>query len=355
MPAYGGAAAVGENILEQLKTMYDFTVYSVSSHTHLKTGQYKGYRQIVFKKTPIKKLNTLIYYIQSCFHALFKANYDLIHMHHRDAAFLLLFLRMKYKIILTTHGTFSYNEKWSKFKWYIHANVKYFVKYANIITCVSLEEKRVFKSKLNLEAVHIPNGINICESGSKKFDADIFQNKPFLFFGAGRIIKTKGLDILLSALKMLNFSGNLLVAGDLEQLPLYKQEILESSKSLKVKFLGLVKDKELLFSYIENAQIFIFPSRSEAMSMMLLEAVGKRAKIICSDITQNKDIFLSNETVFFKNGDANDLKEKIAFALDNPHILEKNSERAYERLINELNWGAISKKYSEVYNTLLRY
>lgn len=50
LPAFGGAATVGENIINQLKDKYDFTVYSVSSHTDLKTGEYNGYKQIVFKK-----------------------------------------------------------------------------------------------------------------------------------------------------------------------------------------------------------------------------------------------------------------------------------------------------------------
>ena len=33
LPAFGGAATVGENIIEQLKDKYEFTVYSTSSHT----------------------------------------------------------------------------------------------------------------------------------------------------------------------------------------------------------------------------------------------------------------------------------------------------------------------------------
>jgi len=52
LPAYGGAAAVGENLINNLRGKYDFTVYSISSHTNLKTGKYNGYNQIVFKKLP---------------------------------------------------------------------------------------------------------------------------------------------------------------------------------------------------------------------------------------------------------------------------------------------------------------
>ena len=36
LPAFGGAAAVGENLIEQLKDKYEFFVYATSSHTHTK-------------------------------------------------------------------------------------------------------------------------------------------------------------------------------------------------------------------------------------------------------------------------------------------------------------------------------
>ena len=45
LPAFGGAAAVGENLIAHLKEDYDFTVYSVSSHTYLKTGACDGFYQ----------------------------------------------------------------------------------------------------------------------------------------------------------------------------------------------------------------------------------------------------------------------------------------------------------------------
>ena len=96
LPAFGGAATVGENIIEQLKDKYDFTVYATSSHTDFKTGVYNGYKQIVFKKIQIKKLNILYYYLSSLFHILFN-EYDIIHLHHRTAAFTLLFFKKSFK------------------------------------------------------------------------------------------------------------------------------------------------------------------------------------------------------------------------------------------------------------------
>ena len=34
LPAFGGAATVGEKTIEQLKDKYNFTVYSIDTHTN---------------------------------------------------------------------------------------------------------------------------------------------------------------------------------------------------------------------------------------------------------------------------------------------------------------------------------
>ncbi len=350
LPAFGGAATVGENIIEQLKDKYDFTVYAVSSHTDLKTGEYNGYKQIVFKKIPFKRLNTLYYYILSALHAVFLGKYDLIHLHHRDAAFIMLLLKIRYKVIMTTHGSFFIRPKWKKYSKYFSFNEKYFVKYANIITCVSKNEQRLYIENVGIEPIYIPNGIND--------DLKIIQRNEslkdyYIFFGAGRIIKTKGCEIMLKAFNILNYKGKILIAGDLEQTIDYKNEILNLSKNLNVEFLGLIKDKKVLLNLLHNSKLFIFPSNKEAMSMMLLEAASVKTPIICSDIIENKDIFNDKEVLFFKTDDEKDLADKIQWALVNYDEMLLKSERAYIKLKENYTWEKIANEYSKLYDSLI--
>ena len=100
-----------------------------------------------------------------------------------------------------------------------------------------------------MDTIFIPNGINIIENQPS---TKIINNNPYLFFGAGRIIKTKGLDVLLQAIKKLNLEYKLLVAGDIDQTLDYKKEILALSKNLDVEYLGLIKNKNDLFNYIRE-------------------------------------------------------------------------------------------------------
>ena len=63
LPAFGGAATVGENLISIMHNEYDFTVYSVASHTNRK-GIQNGYYQIVVNQFFIKKLNIFFYYFK---------------------------------------------------------------------------------------------------------------------------------------------------------------------------------------------------------------------------------------------------------------------------------------------------
>jgi glycosyltransferase involved in cell wall biosynthesis len=351
LPAYGGAAAVGENIIEQLVDEYDFTVYSSSSTTNQKTGKYHGFNQIVFKKIPFQKINTLYYYIISAFHALLFGNYDLIHLHHRDAAFILIILKIKFKVILTTHGSFHSLPKEKYYKWFFKWNEYHFVKKADIVTCVSKVESNKYYDLLNIKSVFIPNGVNLLQNHIKDAESIDYE---YLFFGAGRIMKTKGLEILLDALKMMDLNCKLLIAGDIEQTQDYKKEILGLSKNLNVEYLGLIKDKNLLFNYIRHSKLFIFPSSIEAMSMMLLEAASQKVPIICSDINANKAIFNEDQVLFFKVDDSMDLANKIKWALENKSEMQKKADLAFEELRLEYQWKNIAKEYDRLYHILLK-
>ncbi len=349
LPAFGGAAAVGENLISHLNEEYDFTIYSVSSHTNLKTGTYKGSHQIVFSAIKHKKLNTLLYYIKSAFHAFFIGNYDLIHLHHSDATFILLLLRIKYKVVVTTHGVQNLGllKKWVKYKQLFKFQIKFLLPLANRISCVSKTEQKWLLKYYDIKAVFIPNGI------SKNFQHVTNTYTSSIFFGAGRIIQSKGCDLLLRALNNINFSEKIAIAGDMNQTPDYKELILQLSNNLNIKFLGLIKDKNELLNHIQSSKIFVYPSERESMSMMLLEAASVKTPIICSDITENRDMFSKDEVLFFSLDKTNDLDNIITWALDNYEIMKIKADNAYSRVLKSNNWNNIKDEYKKIYNTLI--
>ncbi len=346
LPSYVGAGTVGEHIINQLKGEYDFYVYSTSSHTSQKTGEYNGVYQKVMWALPFKKLNGFWYYFISALHARFIGKFDLIHLHNSFAAFTILILKPKYPVILTTHGAFLVFDKWKRYGWFWNFNTNKLVKKADYLCCVSKDEKRQFKDLLNLEAHYIPNGISPI---NKESLPALPITEPYIFFAAGRIIRDKGLHHLINALHKIKYKGKFLIAGDMEQLPAYKTEILNLLKGLNVELLGLIKEKELLLSYTRHATLFVYPSIKEAMSMMLLEAVSVDCPVICSDIIQNKDILAEDEALFFRSSNEDDLSDKISWALENTDEMKVRAQKAKEKFIKEFNWQTIASQYKEIF------
>jgi len=346
LPAFGGAASVGENIIEQLKDKYDFTVYSVSSHTNLKTGEYNGYKHIVFSHLKYKKLSVILYYIKSLIYVLIN-NYDLVHLHHRDASFIIPFLRLKSKVILTTHGMIL-TKKWLKFKKLFELQDKLFLGLANVITTVSLKDYEIVSKILrsNDKIVFIPNGVKINKISAKKDNT--------LVFAAGRILPDKGCHTLLEALIRINYLGKVIIIGDIEQLQAYKLKIFSLAKKIKnIQFKGLIRNKNLLNKYLNSAKIFVYPSEIESMSMMMLEVAALKVPIICSDIKENKDVFTDKEVLYFEKKNSLDLADKINWAFENFSIMKEKAENTYNKVKTKYQWGDIALKYDDIIKSLL--
>ena len=85
-----------------------------------------------------------------------------------------------------------------------------------------------------------------------------------------------------------------LIAGELHHAPDYIAELRELARGLNVKFLGYVGNTRVLLALVKKADFFIFPSETEGMSIMLLEATSTGTPAICSNIPENIAIFTND-------------------------------------------------------------
>lgn len=344
LPAFGGAATVGEHIIKELSNEYDFTVYAMNSHAAVADMIYC--KQIIFKTSKFYSFNTFLYYIKSAFHALVKGNYDVVHLHHYSGTYIVPILRLKFKVITTTHGSnvFTHKKLEKFFLTFIRDN---FLMKSNMVTNVSLSEHRFFQQK-GKETIYIPNGINpikyLPHNIEKEFD---------IVFSANRIIYLKGLHLIFQAMKSINKDLKILVIGDARHSPQYVDGLIKEYSDLNIEFTGLLKDKNELFSKILKSKIFIFPSYTEAMSMMLLEVASLGVPIVCSDIEANIDIFNEHEVLFFKSEDAINLQEKIEWAITNDILMKEKAIKAKKKVEEKYLWSEIAKDYRKQYEKLI--
>lgn len=136
----------------------------------------------------------------------------------------------------------------------------------------------------------IPNGIWIDEFSEKTYKLDYrtqlgIKDEPVILF-VGRLNPIKGPDILLEAFGNARRTGNsarLLYAGPDEGM---RQSLTRRANELglsaQVHFLGYLAHPEKLAAY-HAADIVVVPSRSEAMSLVALEAGACGKPVVLTD------------------------------------------------------------------------
>lgn len=355
LPAYGGAARANEEILKRLCHKYDFTIFEISTHSSkIPLDRDLKAERIVFKGWKSKRINTSIYYLKSLFYCLFKSNYDLIHTQHLYSGFIIPLLKLKYKVLNSTRGIVPANDnKWNKIdKIFFRIFEKLALEFSDAVVSVS-KPQITYLNKISAKKIYyIPNGVNV----ENKSDNDAQFNphpKDYLLFSAARIISLKGCHTFFESLNRINYKGDVVVIGDLEQVPEYKKYLLKLSDNLNIKFTGLIKDRNILNTYIKNSKYFIFPSTIEGMSNMLLEVASLNIPVIASDIEENRAIFSEDEVLYFRTNDSYNLSQKIIWALDNENEMKGKASRAYRKLLNEYTWENVSWMYDKLYQDLL--
>ena len=220
------------------------------------------------------------------------------------------------------------------------------------IVCFDLEDSVPDKEKKKARVL-IKNTLK----QRKKYSPDVFvrTNSPESGMVAADLkeIVQKGIDGIVIPNKI-KYKGKIIVIGDLNQVPGYKEKLFDLAATLDVKFVDLIKDKLLLMTYIKKARLFVFPSSQEAMSMMLLEVATMKTPLICSDIPENKAVFDENSVLFFETDNADDLSDKLSYALKHPERMDEYTGQAFQVLKDKYQWKYLAEEYGKLYKKIIK-
>ncbi|MCA9926345.1 MAG: glycosyltransferase family 4 protein, partial [Anaerolineales bacterium] len=276
--------------------------------------------------------------------------------HNVEAGFILPFLRLRYKVISTSHGAAQVREKWGSLAKALIRSTEYpFLYLSNFVTSVSQPLAERYEREYKQPVSYIANGV------SKEVEYDLegaravlqlYKVKPgnYLMFSAGRILPSKGGHLILEAFSKLDSNINLIVVGDPKHMPEYTKKLHDMADD-RVRFIDFVADKAVLFGLIKMTRLFIFPSTYEAMSMMLLEVASLNIPVLCSDIPENVSV-LPELARFFKSNDAEDLYVQLVKALAEPEQMVVLAERAHEWVNNKHQWSTIVQEYVRLYDAV---
>lgn len=92
---------------------------------------------------------------------------------------------------------------------------------------------------------------------------------------------------------------------------------------------GRIEDRNKLFSVLRNSDLFVFPSYTEGLPRVVIEAMINALPVIASDIPGNAELTNKDALVPVRNID--ELKDKIRFFILNPKIMEEHSKENLDR------------------------
>ena len=215
------------------------------------------------------------------------------------------------------------------------------IAYRNIDTIIFLSnmEKTNFKKSFGFIPKNntvIPPGISQTEDlssiSSEKVKEEFNLKGDIVIVFVGRLIRVKGVDVLLLAIKEIDNNIRLLLVGDGPD----KDFLLNLSNKLKlynkVIFLGWRND---VFKILNASDIFVLPSYSEGLPMALLEAMlaGKACIVTDIGLPVNKKIAL-----IFKPGDHIGLRNCLKLLIENPSIRKKLGYLARSFVLKRFSW-----------------
>ena len=348
VPGHHGVEVVVDSLLPHLSALgHEITVYGYEEYCE-PAADYNGARVLAVGGSRSKNLEMISHMWRACL-AERREPYDIVHIHSVDPCLLAWLPRARFGVIATSHGQAYLRRKWG-FAARTMSKVaeKFFVRLPRVKTSVSKPLADYYNRRYQAGIRYIPNGIVFREPPPARL-VEKWGVAPgkYLFCSAGRIERTKGLTTLIEAYRMLGRDIPLVIAGGGSATDETYFEELKAARPDGVRFTGFLTGDEF-FALYAHAQVFVFPSEYEAMSMALLEGLSFGTPTVFSDIPENRTV-ADGMGFAFHVSDAASLAATLERVLDDPEEAARVGALAAEHVRMHHDWKAIAERYNEVY------
>ncbi|MCH8544994.1 MAG: glycosyltransferase family 4 protein [Alcanivorax sp.] len=166
----------------------------------------------------------------------------------------------------------------------------------------------------------------------------------------GRLEREKGHYVLLQALSEMRERGvptSLTLIGDGgDRLRLEKYV---SSEEIDVHFLGVLTDRDKLFSAVISGDVFVIPSLTEGMPRALLEAMAMGMPCVGSNVGGIPEV-LSGDCMVVP-GDAHELADTLSSFCD-PELRRQHGERNHKVIHEKFSNDALKERRHHFWSKL---
>lgn len=338
----------GEKLLQQYDIDYEYA-RSFSWIINCDKSKINILLQYIFKSSMALYNNTAIKKIENI---ISSENYDIVHI-NTSFSYVGALAALKTKTPFIWHIR-EFLEEDRNLKMLNRSKSYDLMKKANKVIAIS-KSIYIKYSKLlgDGKTVCIPNGID-----TKKYyyQHKIMQNNICEMLIVGSVSPEKGQLELIKALSLLgeNYKDfHLNIIGKYDDVA-YKKElenlISKSDFNEKIEFLGKRDDA---IEFQKKADVIFVCSKAEAFGRVTVEAMLTGALVIGADSAGTAEILDNGKYgVIYKSGNAEDLKKKIEFVMDNKksmiNLAKVGQEYAFQSYTADLNADRIFETYQNV-------
>lgn len=355
--AHGGGV---ERHVEQLaprlaKRGHDVTVYVRPYTNPRRRKAWNGCMLVTLPTIRTKHLEAVVHVFLSTIHALFQ-KYDLIHYHGVGPSTVAWIPRLfsRAKVVVTFHSRDQFHEKWNVFaRMYLAWGEWTAVRFPHATIAVSHVIQQYCKKMFGASLFFIPNGVTIPSAPIGTDAIEAMGLKPGGYFlSLGRLVPHKAFDIAIEGYRKVRTDLNLAIAGDAGYDTRYAERLIAlSERDPRVRLLGFRTGIELE-QLLAHCYALIHPSRSEGLSVAVLEAMAHGKVVIMSDIPENLEL-LDHSGIKFKTDDVEDLAHVLAEAVGSPEVMIARGNHAREYVRERYQWDAIAEHTELAYRSLL--
>lgn len=279
--------------------------------------------------------------IKKIVHFIDDRDYDIVHSHLFPTQYWVAisgkFSKKKPRLITTEHSTFNSRRKYNFFRVIdkrIYKNYDKVISISestqnNLISWISPSDYSKF--------IVINNGVDTLkferasqyprDELSKIVGFNLTKQSIRLILMVARFSEAKDQKTVIKAINLLDESQHLLLVGEGDLEPYYREYVERLNLKARVHFLGKRNDIERL---MKSVDIIVLSSKWEGFGLTAVEGMAAGKPVVISDIEGLRDV-VNDKELQFKLGDFQDLSTIISKLLEDQNFYNEKSKYSIER------------------------
>lgn len=330
---------------------------SVSTARSKRNGEHPGVTVRYMPTIYRKNLEAIVHTFLSTLDALLRP-YDIIHYHGvgpSTLAWIPRLLKPKARVVCTFHSQDRFHQKWGLVgRLYLWLGEWAACAFPHATIAVSHVIQVFARKHYGRQVVYIPNGAEVqTVTATDEIAAFGLEPKRYVL-NVGRLVPHKGVQYLIEAFKSLQPTPRnrhplkLAIVGAATYTSEYERQLKDMAIGRDdVIFLGY-QSGEALRQLYAHAYLYVQPSESEGLPVVVLEAMSYGRPVLVSDIPENMEA-MHRAGFSFANKDVNDLTEKLTELVNHPELVEGAAKDTQETVRRHFNWEMIAVHTEAVY------